>query len=105
MNKIKKDDKVKVIAGKDKGKVSEVLEYYAGKQMVLVKGVNVMKKSIKKSKDNQAGGFEEIEAPINASNLMLFCPKCNTGVKVGILINDKGEKKRICRKCKTVFEN
>ena len=104
MEKIKKGDQVQIIAGKDKGKKGEVIRSIPKKDRIVVKGVNVVKKSVKKSKENSAGGYIEVEAAMHASNMMLFCPKCNKGVRVGIVLSDKGDKNRVCKKCGHKFE-
>ncbi|MEJ5283828.1 MAG: 50S ribosomal protein L24 [Brevinematia bacterium] len=103
MQKIKKGDNVVVIAGKDKGKKGEVLKCFPQIDKAIVKGVNLVRKAIKKSKEHPNGGFVEIEKPIHVSNLMLFCPKCGKGVRVGIAL-DKDKKVRVCKKCGNKFE-
>ena len=95
---IKKDDKVIVLSGKDKGKQGEVLvaEPKAGK--VIVKGVNVATKHQKPQKQGQEGGIIKVETPIYASKVMLVCPKCGKATRVGHKIVD-GKKTRVCKKC------
>lgn len=80
--KIKKGDKVIVIAGADKGKTGSVLEVISGKNRVVVEGVSVRKKHTKPTNDNP-GGINEITAPINASNVMLVDPKSGEPTRVG----------------------
>jgi len=104
MEKIRKGDSVVVIAGSDEGKKGEVIQVLKAKNSVIVKGIKMVKKSVKKSKERPTGGFTEIEAPINGSNVMIFCSKCNKGVRVGIKVSDKGEKIRVCKKCDHKFE-
>ena len=96
--KIKKDDKVIVLSGKDKGKQGEVLvaEPKAGK--VIVKGVNVATKHQKPQKQGQEGGIIKVETPIYASKVMLVCPKCGKATRVAHKITD-GKKVRVCKKC------
>jgi len=77
--KIRKGDTVVVITGRDKGKKGEVLSVSPKKNVVHVKGVNMIKKSMKKSKEYPQGGFIEIESPIHISNVMMFCPKSGKG--------------------------
>ncbi len=103
MQKIKKGDTVVVIAGKDKGKKGEVLRSFPKTDKLIVKGVALVKKSVKKTKENPNGGYIEIEKPIHKSNVMLFCPKCGRGVRVGISL-EKDKKIRICKKCGNKFE-
>ncbi len=95
---IKKDDKVIVLSGKDKGKKGEVLvaEPKAGK--VIVKGVNVATKHQKPQKQGQEGGIIKVETPIYASKVMLVCPKCGKATRVAHKITD-GKKVRVCKKC------
>ena len=95
---IKKDDKVIVLSGKDKGKQGEVLvaEPKAGK--VIVKGVNVATKHQKPKKQGQEGGIIKVETPIYASKVMLVCPKCGKATRVAHKITD-GKKVRVCKKC------
>ena len=95
---IKKDDKVIVLSGKDKGKQGEVLvaEPKAGK--VIVKGVNVATKHQKPQKQGQEGGIIKVETPIYASKVQLVCPKCGKSTRVGHKITD-GKKVRVCKKC------
>ena len=95
---IKKDDKVIVLSGKDKGKQGEVMvaEPKAGK--VIVKGVNVATKHQKPKKQGQEGGIIKVETPIYASKVQLVCPKCGKATRVGHKITD-GKKVRVCKKC------
>ena len=95
---IKKDDKVIVLSGKDKGKQGEVLvaDPKAGK--VIVKGVNVATKHQKPQKQGQEGGIIKVETPIYVSKVQLVCPKCGKGTRVAHKIAD-GKKTRVCKKC------
>ena len=95
---IKKDDKVIVLSGKDKGKQGEVLvaDPKAGK--VIVKGINVATKHQKPQKQGQEGGIIKVETPIYASKVQLVCPKCGKGTRVAHKITD-GKKVRVCKKC------
>jgi large subunit ribosomal protein L24 len=101
--KIKKEDTVKVIAGKDVGKTGKVLSVDREKGKVLVEGVNIVKKTVKKTSEKQAGGIKDIEAYLDISNVMLICPKCKKDTRVGFVINGD-EKKRICKKCKAEID-
>jgi large subunit ribosomal protein L24 len=96
--KIKKDDRVKVIAGKDKGTVSRVLGVLPSKNRALVEHVHMIKRHQKARSAEQRGEIVEREAPIHLSNIMLYCDACKTGVRFGAETrNDK--KVRICKKC------
>ena len=95
--KIRKEDTVEVIAGKDKGKRGRVLKILRDKDRVLVEGVNMVKKAKKKRNQQDRGGIIEIEAALHSSNLMIVCKKCGP-VRIGYKI--EGDKKiRVCRKC------
>ena len=103
MGKIRKNDTVVVLAGKDKSKTGKVLTLQAGTNKAIVEGVNFVKKHVKKTKEDQQGGILEKEAPIQISNLAVFCKKCNAGSKVGYSILNDGSKSRYCKKCNEVF--
>ena len=95
--KLKKEDTVQVIACKDKGKRGRILKIDRARDRVIVEGVNIVKKAMKKRKQQDRGGIKEIEAAIHSSNLMIVCKKCGP-VRIGYKI--EGDKKvRVCRKC------
>ncbi|MDE7119650.1 MAG: 50S ribosomal protein L24 [Muribaculaceae bacterium] len=95
---IKKGDTVAVIAGEDRGKQGRVLSVDAKKNRAVVEGVNIVKKSTKPSAKHPQGGIIEMEAPINMSNINLVDPKTGKPTRVGIAVNDKGQKVRIAKK-------
>jgi len=95
--KIHKDDTVQVIAGKDKGKRGQVVRIVAKKDAVIVSGVNIVKKAMKKRSQQDQGGIAEIEAPLHISNVAIVCKKCGP-TKIGYKI-DGDKKTRVCRKC------
>lgn len=94
---VKKNDKVKVIAGKDKGKEGVIEKVFPNKDRVIVKGVNVIKKHQKPSNANPNGGIIEVEAPIHVSNVMLLDPSNNETTRVGVKVVD-GKKVRVSKK-------
>lgn len=96
---IKKDDKIKVLTGKDRGKIGKVLKVDRKKQRILVENVNITKRHTRPSAQNRQGGIVEIEAPLNSSNVMLMCSKCVKPVRIKMLRLDDGKKVRVCRKC------
>ena len=96
--KIKKDDKVVVLAGKDKGKQGKVLVADPKGGKVVVEGVNVATKHQKPQAQNKEGGIIKIETPIYVSKVQLVCPKCGKGTRVGYKLAD-GKKVRVCKKC------
>jgi large subunit ribosomal protein L24 len=103
--KIKKNDVVVVIAGKDKGKKGKVLKVFKNRNMALVEKVRLMKEFVRPNPSkNIQGGIVEKEAPIHISNLMLYCPECDRGVRVGIKFLGDGSKVRVCKKCGAIFD-
>jgi large subunit ribosomal protein L24 len=102
--RIKKDDKVKVISGKDKGKIGKVLKVIRKKNRVLVENVNMVKRHAKPSAQNRQGGIIEGEAPIHWSNLMLMCSKCMAPTRIKLQRLDDGKKVRTCSKCEEIID-
>ncbi len=100
MRRIKRNDLVQVITGKDKGKKGKVLRLSAVSQRAIVEGINLVKKHQRKTQQDQQGGLVEVPASIHLSNLMLVCKNCNRPSKVGIMVMKDGAKSRMCRKCK-----
>lgn len=96
---LKKDDKVKIIAGKDKGKIGKVLKVQQKKNRVLVENINMIKRHSRPSASNRQGGIVEREGAIHWSNVMLMCNKCMSPVRIKMQILEDGKKKRVCRKC------
>jgi large subunit ribosomal protein L24 len=96
---VKKDDMVQVQAGDDKGKTGRVLEVLPGEGKVRVEGVNRVYKHMKPSRQNPQGGRLSKEMPVDASNVLLFCPTCRRGVRIGKRYGDDGHKERYCKKC------
>ena len=96
--KIRKGDKVAVIAGKDKGKEGRVLATYPHNERVLVEHVAIAKKASRPTQQNPQGGIIEIEKPIHVSNVKLICPKCSQATRVAVKRVD-GARVRVCKKC------
>ena len=99
--KIKKEDKVIVIAGKEKGKIGKIMHLYPKLGKVLIRNVNNQKKHVRPTKDMPQGGIIEKEGKLNISNVMCYCDKCNKGVKLGIKRLPDGTRMRFCRSCDT----
>jgi len=104
--KIKKDDNVQVIAGKDAGKTGKVLRVLPEENRVLVEKLNMIKRHTKPRPAPRAsgqqvipGGVIEREAPLHISNVQLICPACGKPSRVGFRINSDGNKVRVCRAC------
>ena len=95
---IKKGDTVYVLAGEDKGQQGRVLSVQAAKNRAIVEGINIVSKSTKPSAKHPQGGIVKMEAPINISNLALIDPKSGKPTRIGIRINEKGEKVRYAKK-------
>ena len=95
---IKKNDTVKVIAGKEKGKTGKVLIVIRDKNRVVIEKVNLIKKHQKPDATGK-GGILEKEAPLHISNVMLVCNKCDTGIRIGRKVLEDGKKVRVCKKC------
>ncbi|MFA6142417.1 MAG: 50S ribosomal protein L24 [Candidatus Omnitrophota bacterium] len=102
MNKIKKNDVVYVLAGKDAGKSGKVFRIYPVKGRALVEGINYVKKHTRKTKNDQQGGVVQKESPIHLSNIALFCKTCNKPSRVGINVLADGTRSRYCKRCKEV---
>jgi large subunit ribosomal protein L24 len=102
---LKKDDKVKIIAGRDKGKIGKVLKVLHKKERVLVENINIIKKHTRPTATNRQGGIVESEAPVNWSNVMLMCNKCVSSVRVQMQRLDDGKKVRVCRKCNEIIDS
>ncbi len=102
---IKKGDSVVVISGesKDLGNAKKVLRAMPKENKLIVEGVNMIIRHTKPKKMGEAGGRIEKEAPIDASNVMLYCPNCKKGVRVGYEVVD-GKKTRICKDCKKAIQ-
>jgi len=97
--RIRRDDIVEVIAGEDRGVRARVLRVDRTKGKAIVEGVNRVYKHLRRSRRHPQGGRLEIEAAIQLSNLKLVCSKCDKGVRVGVRIDDAGQKYRVCRSC------
>ncbi len=99
--KLKKDDTVQVIAGKEKGTQGKLLKVERDSGRVIVAGLNMVKKAMRKRKQTDRGGIQEIEASIDASNVMIVCKKCGP-TRVGYKLAGD-DKQRVCRKCGEVL--
>ena len=96
---IKKNDMVKIIAGKEQGKTGKVLRVFPGKSRVVVEGLNMIKRHTRPNQLYPEGGILEKEAPLSASNVMLICGSCNQPVRTGVRLLEDGDKTRYCKKC------
>ena len=99
--KLKKEDTVEIIAGKDKGKRGRILKILRAKDRVVVEGANIVKKAKKRKNQQDRGGIIEVEAAIHYSNVAMVCKKCGP-TRVGYKI-EGANKIRVCRKCGEAF--
>jgi large subunit ribosomal protein L24 len=102
--RIRRNDIVRVIRGKDRGKVGKVIRVLPDKKKVIVEKVNIVKRHVRPSNVNPQGGIIEKELPIFITNVMIMCDKCNKPVRVGYKVTDGGEKFRYCKNCEEVIE-
>ena len=96
--KIVTGDEVVVISGKNKGQRGRVRTNLIVKDRVVIEGVNIIRRHMKQGRARQAG-IVEMEAPLHVSNVMLFCPSCNSATRVGFRVAADGSKERYCKKC------
>jgi large subunit ribosomal protein L24 len=102
--KIKKNDTILVITGKNKGKKGKVRFAYPEDNKIMVEGVNMIKKHTKAKGQVRQAGIIEREAPINVADVMLLCSKCNKPARIGLRILQDGRKARYCHVCGEVVE-
>ncbi|MGD0352884.1 MAG: 50S ribosomal protein L24 [Dehalococcoidia bacterium] len=102
--KIRKNDTVLVIAGKDRGKKGKVRKALPRKDKVIVEGVNMIKRHSRAKGQARQAGIIELEAPLDISNVMLICNKCNKPARVGFRFLSDGRKARVCRSCDEVID-
>jgi large subunit ribosomal protein L24 len=100
VQKIKKNDIVQVIKGKDKGKKGKVINVIVATKRALVEGLNLAKKHKRQSRQDQKGGIISIEMPISISNLMVICKSCSKPSRLGVMVQKDGTKSRFCKACK-----
>ena len=103
MLKIKRNDTVKVISGKDKGKQGKVLKVFPKANRVIVERINLVTKHMRRRREDQQSGKVSVEAPIEISNLKLLCKNCNRPARVGFSSLKDGSKSRICKSCNEVI--
>ena len=102
--KLRVNDKVEVIAGKDKGRVGKILKIDRNNKRVVVERINMVKRHQKAKDATQAGQIIDKEAAIHISNIMLVCPECAETVRTGKTILEDGTKTRTCKNCQATIE-
>lgn len=104
MNKIRKNDEIIMLSGKDRSKRGKVELVLTKENKIVVGGLNLVKRHLKRRSEKEPGKIVSFPKPFNAGKAMLVCPHCNLPTRVSFVANDKGEKKRVCRKCKKIID-
>ena len=102
--RIRKNDFVLVIKGKDRGKKGRVLKLFLEENRALIEGINFVKKAVKPKRVDRQGGIVSMEKPIPLANVQFFCMKCGKQTRVGVKLLGDGTKGRYCRKCGEIVE-
>lgn len=111
--KIKKNDKVEIITGRDKGKTGKVLQVFPDKGQVVVEGLHLLVKNTRPRKQGEKGQQVKFPAALDISNIMLVCSQCNKKTRVAYKLADresgqkvqlKNKKSRQCKKCKQIID-
>lgn len=101
--KIKKNDQVKILIGKDRGKVGKVTQVFAAERKIVVEGVNKKFKNLRPRRENEKGQRIEFFGPIDVSKTILVCKKCGRNTRVSYKISE-AKKYRVCKKCQEVID-
>lgn len=102
--KIRRDDEVVVLTGKDRGKRGAVRELIPGKRQVIVEGINTLKRHRRATGPGRPSGIIDFDGPLHISNVMLVCPKCGDAARVSKRVLGDGTMVRACRKCGEVID-
>ena len=102
--RIRRDDTVVIIAGKDRGKKGKVRRALPNEDRVIVEGLNMIKRHSRARRATRQAGIIELEAPIRVSDVMLICNKCGKPARVNFRFLDDGKKVRICNSCREVID-
>ena len=102
--RVRREDTVEVIAGKDKGKRGKVQRVFPKESRVVVEGANLMKRHVRPSPTVRQAGIVQREAPFHVSNVMIVCSHCNRAVRTGHKFLEDGKKVRVCRSCQEVID-
>ncbi len=102
---IKSGDRVVVTSGKDKGKIGNIKKSLPARNQVIIEDVNIITKAMKANPmANFQGGLIKMEAPIDSSNVMLYCQKCEKATRISFKVLEDGTKTRVCKKCDEQFD-
>ncbi|MBT9165533.1 MAG: 50S ribosomal protein L24 [Chloroflexi bacterium] len=104
MRKIRKNDEVVIILGRDRGKKGKVLLSIPEDDRLIVKGINMIKRHTKPGRTMRQAGIIEREAPLHVSDVKLICKKCNQPTRVGFRLLEDRSKVRLCKKCHEVID-
>jgi large subunit ribosomal protein L24 len=104
-SKVKKNDLVMVVAGRDRGKTGKVIRVIPETGRILIERINMVKRHSKPRGAASPGGIVDKEAPLDISNVMMFCERCNAPVRIGDKIASDGSKSRVCRRCGEALGN
>jgi len=102
--RIKKNDLVMVIKGREKGKSGRVLKVLPEKEKVIIEKINFIKRHTRPHGQQRRGGILEKEAPLHVSKVMPLCEKCNKPARIGYRVIEGDKKVRFCRKCEETFD-
>jgi large subunit ribosomal protein L24 len=102
--RIRKDDTVVIITGKDRGKKGKVRRAFPNEDRVVVEGLNMIKRHSRARRATRQAGIIEMEAPIHVSDIMLICNKCGNPTRVNFRLLDDGKKVRVCNSCREVID-
>lgn len=101
---VRKNDLVQVVSGKEKGKTGKVMQVFPKRERVLVEKVNFIKRHSRPSAKTRQGGIIQKEAPVHVSKVLLVCPKCNQGERMGHKVLEDGKKALVCKVCGELIE-
>jgi large subunit ribosomal protein L24 len=102
--RIRRDDTVVIITGKDRGKKGKVRRAFPDEDRVVVEGLNMIKRHSRARRATRQAGIIELEAPIHVSDVMLICNKCGNPARVSFRLLDDGKKVRVCNSCREVID-
>ncbi|MBI3972455.1 MAG: 50S ribosomal protein L24 [Chloroflexi bacterium] len=103
--KVRKNDTVQVLAGREKGKQGKVTRVLPKEERVVIDGVNIRKRHVKAKRPGEQAGIVEFPAPLHISNVALVCAKCGRPSRIGFRFLEDGSKVRYCKRCDEVIEN
>ncbi|CAA9299666.1 MAG: LSU ribosomal protein L24p (L26e) [uncultured Chloroflexi bacterium] len=103
--KVKKNDTVQVLTGRDRGKRGKVTRVIMKDERVVIEGINIRKRHTKAQRPGEQGGIVEFPAPLATSNVNVVCPKCDRPTRVGFRVLEDGKKVRVCRRDGEVIDN